>query len=31
VSSTVTLTFQLTVVNDTKQADTDSTIVIVQP
>lgn len=31
VSSAVTLTFQLTVVNDTKQADTDSTIVIVQP
>jgi hypothetical protein len=31
VSSTVTLTFELTVVNETKQADTDSTSVIVQP
>ena len=31
VASAVTLTFQLTVVNETKQADTDSTSVIVQP
>lgn len=31
VTSAVTLTFQLTVVNETKQADTDSTSVIVQP
>lgn len=31
VTSAVTLSFQLTVVNQTKQADTDSTSVIVQP
>ena len=31
VSSAVTLTFELTVVNDTQQAATDSTNVIVQP
>jgi hypothetical protein len=31
VSRTVTLTFQLTVVDETKLADTDSTSVIVQP
>lgn len=31
VSSAVTLTFQLTVVGETKQADTDSTNVFVQP
>jgi chitodextrinase len=31
VSSEVTLTFQLTVVNEAKQADTDSTSVVVQP
>lgn len=31
VSSAVTLTFQLTVVGETKQADTDSTSVFVQP
>lgn len=31
VSSAVTLSFELTVVNDTKQADTDSTSVFVQP
>ena len=31
VASAVTLSFQLTIVNETKQADTDSTSVIVQP
>jgi len=31
VTSAVTLSFRLTVVNKTKQADTDSTSVIVQP
>ncbi|MGH8634333.1 MAG: PKD domain-containing protein, partial [Burkholderiales bacterium] len=31
VASTVTLSFRLTVVNETNQADTDSTSVIVQP
>ena len=31
VASAVTLTFQLTVVDETKQADTDSTSVFVQP
>lgn len=31
VSSAVTLTFELTVVNDTQQAATDSTSVVVQP
>jgi chitodextrinase len=31
VASAVTLSFELTVVNETKQADTDATSVIVQP